>query len=103
MAFIAKLVANWTSSLPSWRKMSIERRQDFSVSLDRGNRWLNVDPTRMEQVVTNPLTNAAKNTVDGGRTWLSAGHQEGEIITVKDTGVGLSMVDNKMLTKSNAF
>ena len=48
------------------------------------------DPTRFEQILVNLLTNAAKYTDEGGRIWLSAEPEGGElVIKVKDTGVGI--------------
>jgi CheY-like chemotaxis protein len=51
---------------------------------------LNVDPTRMTQVVANLLHNAAKYTPSGGRIHLSAERQGEELVlSVRDTGIGL--------------
>ncbi|HET8713043.1 MAG TPA: ATP-binding protein [Gemmatimonadales bacterium] len=48
------------------------------------------DTTRLVQVVTNLLDNAAKYTDPGGKVWLS-GEREGDmvVIRVKDTGIGI--------------
>ncbi|WP_437896805.1 PAS domain S-box protein [Sorangium sp. So ce124] len=62
------------------------------LSLDVGARPLPVfgDTARLEQVIVNLLTNAAKYTPEGGRIWLSAGQEGAEIVVrVKDTGVGI--------------
>jgi PAS domain S-box-containing protein len=48
------------------------------------------DPTRLTQVLTNLLDNAAKYTDPGGRIWLSAEREGDEVvIRVKDTGIGI--------------
>lgn len=49
------------------------------------------DPTRLIQIVTNLLDNAAKYTDPGGRIWLSA-EREGDdaVIRVRDSGIGIS-------------
>ena len=49
------------------------------------------DTTRLTQVVSNLLDNAAKYTDPGGRIWLSA-ERDGEqaVIRVKDTGIGIA-------------
>jgi PAS domain S-box-containing protein len=51
------------------------------------------DAVRLSQIVSNLLTNAAKYTPKGGTIWLSARvHEQKLIITVKDTGIGISPV-----------
>jgi signal transduction histidine kinase len=67
-----------------------ERGHALSVSIDRGRLPLHVDATRVEQMVLNLLTNAAKYTVRGGRVWLTASKEGGQVvITVRDNGVGI--------------
>jgi CheY-like chemotaxis protein len=52
--------------------------------------WLMADPTRIEQIILNLLTNAAKYTSKGGDIHLAAKREEQEIlVTVKDTGIGI--------------
>jgi PAS domain S-box-containing protein len=52
--------------------------------------WVNADATRIEQVISNLLTNAIKYTPAGGSLWLSL-EAEGEeaVLRVRDTGVGI--------------
>ncbi len=58
---------------------------------------LNVDPTRIAQVISNLLNNAAKYTPKGGTIALTARHKDDTVqIEVKDNGIGLSP---EMLTK----
>ncbi len=53
--------------------------------------WLDVDHTRMAQVVANLLNNAAKYTPPGGTVSLSAAVIAGRVeIKVTDTGVGIA-------------
>jgi CheY-like chemotaxis protein len=61
------------------------------VSLPTQTIWLNADAARLEQVVVNLLTNAAKYTDPGGHVWLTL-QQEGEeaVLRVRDTGVGIA-------------
>jgi signal transduction histidine kinase/CheY-like chemotaxis protein len=58
--------------------------------------WVNADAVRIEQVISNLITNAIKYTAAGGRIEVSA-EQQGEhaLISVRDTGVGLApeMID----------
>jgi signal transduction histidine kinase/CheY-like chemotaxis protein len=52
--------------------------------------FLDGDPTRLSQVFSNLLTNAAKYTDSGGEICLSAERQGGEIVvSVRDTGIGI--------------
>jgi PAS domain S-box-containing protein len=62
----------------------------LSVSLPTEAVWISGDATRMEQVVTNLLTNSCKYTRPGGQIWLSAQRQgESVRIAVRDTGIGI--------------
>jgi signal transduction histidine kinase len=52
--------------------------------------WLDADLTRLSQVVSNLLNNAAKYTPEGGKLVLSARRNGDEVlITVSDNGVGI--------------
>ncbi len=52
--------------------------------------WLNADPARLTQVVTNLLNNSAKFTPSGGQICVAAGREGGQaVIRVRDTGVGI--------------
>src|SRR5205814_6581754 len=48
------------------------------------------DPTRLEQILINLLTNASKYTDWGGRVVITAERSEGEVtVRVRDTGIGI--------------
>ncbi|WP_375773866.1 response regulator [Archangium gephyra] len=67
-----------------------QRRHELSVSMPSETVMLNVDPTRMTQVVANLLHNAAKYTPSGGRIHLKAERQGDELVlSVRDNGIGL--------------
>ncbi len=52
---------------------------------------LEVDPQRMEQVLANLLTNAAKYTLDGGEIVICAKPEVNSIVfSVRDNGIGIS-------------
>jgi signal transduction histidine kinase len=52
--------------------------------------WLDADPERLSQVVTNLLNNAARYTPEGGRISVTVSFHEGEAaLSVRDTGVGI--------------
>jgi PAS domain S-box-containing protein len=67
------------------------RRHQLSVSVPTEPVWLHADAARLEQVVVNLLTNAAKYTEEGGQIDLSV-EREGDMaaLRVRDTGVGIS-------------
>ncbi|MDP1861731.1 MAG: ATP-binding protein [Gemmatimonadaceae bacterium] len=68
-----------------------QRRHELTLSLPLQPIWLHADAARMEQVVVNLLTNAAKYTVEGGHIWLTAQRDGDEmVLRVKDTGLGIA-------------
>ncbi len=63
----------------------------LSVEMPAGPLPMEADPTRIAQVVSNLLNNAAKYTPHGGRITLRGRVEGGEaVIAVTDTGVGLA-------------
>ncbi len=63
----------------------------LSVRLPAEPLWLDGDLTRLAQVVSNLLNNAAKYTPDGGHVELSARAEGGEVfVRVADDGAGIS-------------
>jgi two-component system CheB/CheR fusion protein len=68
-----------------------QRSHELTVSLPTGAVHVQGDPTRLEQIVTNLLHNAAKYTDPGGHVWLGADREGAEaVIRVRDTGVGIA-------------
>jgi signal transduction histidine kinase/CheY-like chemotaxis protein len=67
------------------------RRQKLHVELSDDPLMVDADPVRVEQIVTNLLSNASKYTKPRGAIRLTA-KEEGEeaVIRVRDTGVGIS-------------
>jgi PAS domain S-box-containing protein len=77
-------------AIESARPLINERKHELILSVDRGNLPLRADPTRVEQIVLNLLTNAAKYTEAGGRIWLTTTNDgEHVMITVRDNGIGI--------------
>ena len=73
------------------RPLLEQRRHEFTLSLPPEPIWLNADVTRLEQVLTNVLTNAAKYTGEGGHVSLTVQREQDEcVLRVRDSGVGIS-------------
>ena len=70
---------------------SVERgRHQLTVAVPDETLWLDGDLTRLAQVVSNLLDNAAKYTPEGGLIELDARAERGDVvIRVTDTGVGI--------------
>ena len=53
--------------------------------------WLQADSTRLSQIISNLLNNAARYTNAGGIIWLSGAVEGNEaVVRVRDTGIGIS-------------
>jgi signal transduction histidine kinase len=85
-----ELAAVVQSALEATRPVVEAARHGLTVSLPTEPVRLNADPTRLAQVFSNLLNNAAKYTDAGGQIWLAAERHEDEVvISVRDTGIGL--------------
>jgi PAS domain S-box-containing protein len=73
------------------RSLIDQRKHELTVSLLTQAIWVHADAARLEQVIVNLLTNAAKYTDQGGHVWLTV-QQEGDeaVVRVRDTGVGIA-------------
>jgi len=77
------------SAIESVRMLLEERQHRLTTSYGQ-DLFVEADPTRLEQIAVNLLSNAAKYTESGGQIWFTARHEENEfVIRVRDTGVGI--------------
>ena len=84
---LASVVAR---SIDVCRPLIEQRGHRFTVDLPAVPIRLRADPTRLEQIVDNLLTNAAKYSDPGGRIDLSAGIEgNSAILRLRDTGIGI--------------
>ncbi|HEY0097009.1 MAG TPA: ATP-binding protein, partial [Archangium sp.] len=67
-----------------------QREHTLTVDVPQQGLRLDADPTRLAQVFSNLLTNAAKYTEPGGRISVTAVQEEREVVVrVRDTGTGI--------------
>ena len=67
-----------------------DRNHTLSVEIGPGPLRLEGDPTRLEQILVNLLSNAAKYTEPGGRVALKAARERDELVVrVEDSGIGI--------------
>src|SRR6185503_2786883 len=70
----------------------------LSLNLSPADVWLDADPVRIQQIVTNLLTNAAKYTDPGGAIELRSEVSGDEVaIIVRDNGIGFLPEDRARL------
>ena len=65
--------------------------QKIAVDTPKGPVWVEADPTRIEQVLGNLLSNASKFTPEGGHIWVKLG-LDGDsqaVLRVRDDGLGI--------------
>jgi signal transduction histidine kinase/ActR/RegA family two-component response regulator len=87
---LVKLDAVVDSAVETSRPLLEAARHKLAVTLPNKAVWLNVDPTRVAQILSNLLNNAAKYTPEGGRIELIAESVGAEIrIHVIDNGIGI--------------
>lgn len=67
-----------------------ERGHQLTLEIPLAPVFLNVDPTRISQVLSNLLNNAAKYMDPGGRIWLTVARDGNQVtVRVKDAGIGI--------------
>ena len=67
------------------------RSGQYTLTLDAAPAWMEGDPTRLEQIISNLLDNALKYTAPGGSIGIGIRAEDGDIVlTVRDSGVGIA-------------
>jgi PAS domain S-box-containing protein len=73
------------------RPLMERRAHELTVALPLTPLWLNADAARLEQVVVNLLTNAAKYSEERGHIWLTVDRRADTVeLHVRDLGVGIA-------------
>jgi len=68
-----------------------ERGHNLEVALPPEALYVHADPTRLQQILVNLLTNAVKYTEPGGQIWLRVEKGMGEaVLRLRDTGIGIA-------------
>ena len=79
-----------THALEASRPLAERDQQTIEVSLPNHPIYLDADPVRLTQVFSNLFNNACQYTEPGGRIWLTAEQQDGEVVLiVRDSGIGM--------------
>jgi PAS domain S-box-containing protein len=85
-----ELAAVVESAIETSRPLMEEMGHKLDVNVPKQPIVLEADPTRLAQVISNLLNNAAKYTPRGGSVGLSAERIDGmAVISVKDSGIGI--------------
>lgn len=78
-------------ALETTQPLVTERGHQLTVSLPHNPAWLHADADRMEQVLVNLISNAAKYTDAGGHIWLTVRNNGDRVeLRVRDSGVGIA-------------
>jgi two-component system CheB/CheR fusion protein len=84
------------TALESSRSLIDRSGHQLTVKLPAEPVYVEADPVRLAQILTNLLNNAAKFTETGGQIWLTARRDVGSrppgevIISVRDSGIGIA-------------
>ncbi len=79
------------AALETSRPVLAASGQAFAVAMPPMPMYIDADGTRLSQVISNLLHNAAKYTDPSGRIWLTVAQDGNDaLISVRDTGIGIS-------------
>ncbi len=78
-------------AVESWSDLIVQRRQLFSIDGPAAPLWIDVDPMRFTQVISNLLHNAIKFSPEEARISIRVTEENGwAVIRVSDTGEGMT-------------
>jgi PAS domain S-box-containing protein len=79
----------------------LAQNRNIIINRDLQNKvFLHVDKLRLEQAITNILSNAIKNTPSQGKIYISIIETMNTVdINIKDTGIGITLEEKKLLFK----
>jgi PAS domain S-box-containing protein len=87
---VVDLAAIVGDTVEACRPLIDARRLDLSVIVPPEPLFVEADATRLDQILSNLLNNAAKYTDEGGRIELTVKRLDGEVfVRVKDSGIGI--------------
>jgi PAS domain S-box-containing protein len=79
------------SAVEQARPLIEARRQILHTHMDDRGAWVDGDRTRLVQILSNLLNNAAKYTPQGGAIWLAVDIDAGQVrVSVRDNGIGIA-------------
>jgi PAS domain S-box-containing protein len=86
-----ELAAVIRSAVETVRPLIDSQAHELTITVPPQAIQLDADPTRLAQVISNLLNNAAKYTEKGGHIWLTVEQQGNEVtLSVRDTGIGIA-------------
>jgi PAS domain S-box-containing protein len=86
------LVASVQSALTALRPAAETRNLQLDWEPVDAPVFVSGDPERLQQVISNLVSNAIKFTPRGGRVWIGLTHDEREAqLTISDNGIGISL------------
>ena len=75
-----------------------EKKQRLTIDLSLNLPQIKVDPTRLNQILTNLLSNAMKYTPEGGEIKIAAHRETDRVrIEVRDTGIGIRSDEHNLI------
>jgi signal transduction histidine kinase len=81
----------------SCRALAEEKGLDFIVDVPRALPLVPCNPLRLDQVITNLVTNAIKFTTEGSVSVMARADDGWVVLEVRDTGIGIPLEDQERL------